>query len=141
GPVALDMSRHWIRCGWEAARGVELRVSFAPGLSTEDLHAEWLAEARRSPQRKAANLLGAWVPQRLAAALVRDAGLDADLTLGRATRDERGRLVAAVGDARLPVTGAVGYGKAEVTAGGVALDEVVGRSLESKLQPGLFFAG
>jgi len=40
-----------------------------------------------------------------------------------------------------PVTGTLGFEKAEVTSGGVALDEVDSRSMASKRQPGLFVAG
>jgi predicted Rossmann fold flavoprotein len=138
--VALDVSRHWIRRGWEAS-GVELRASFLPGVAAEALEAEWLDEARRAPRRRASSLLAERLPARLAELLVAEAASDEALLLGRATRDERRRVVAAVLDAPLPVTGVAGYRKAEVTAGGVALDEVVGRSLGSKLRPGLFFAG
>ncbi len=35
----------------------------------------------------------------------------------------------------------LGYGAAEVTRGGVALDEVDARTMQSKLQPGLFVCG
>ena len=39
------------------------------------------------------------------------------------------------------VTGSRGFEKAEVTAGGVALDEVDSRTMQSKLVPNLFLAG
>ena len=42
---------------------------------------------------------------------------------------------------RVPVAGTLGFKKAEVTAGGVALDEVDSRTLQSKRVPGLFLAG
>jgi predicted flavoprotein YhiN len=41
----------------------------------------------------------------------------------------------------IPVAGTRGFAKAEVTAGGVSLDEVDSRTMESKLVPGLYFAG
>ena len=56
-------------------------------------------------------------------------------------RDERRRLVRALKGLRLPVTGTLGFAKAEVTCGGVALGEVDSRTLESRLQPGLHFVG
>ena len=37
--------------------------------------------------------------------------------------------------------GTLGFEKAEVTSGGVALDEVDPKTLESRLVPGLYFAG
>ena len=42
---------------------------------------------------------------------------------------------------RLPITGTLGFGKAEVTAGGVALEEVDSSTMQSKRVPGLFIAG
>ena len=42
---------------------------------------------------------------------------------------------------RVPVTGTLGFEKAEVTAGGVALDEVDSRTMESKRHPGLYICG
>ena len=42
---------------------------------------------------------------------------------------------------RVPVRGTLGFEKAEVTAGGVSLDEVDSRTMESKLVPGLHLAG
>ena len=41
----------------------------------------------------------------------------------------------------LPIPGTLGFEKAEVTSGGVALDEVDPKTLESRLVPGLHFAG
>ena len=41
----------------------------------------------------------------------------------------------------LPIVGTLGFEKAEVTSGGVALDEVDPKKLESRLVPGLYFAG
>ena len=57
------------------------------------------------------------------------------------TRDERRRLVQSVKNLRLPIAGTLGFAKAEVTSGGVALNEVDPETLESRLKPGLHFAG
>jgi predicted flavoprotein YhiN len=57
------------------------------------------------------------------------------------SREERRRLVAAVKDLRLPAAGTLGFARAEVTAGGVALDEVDPATLASRRCPGLHFAG
>ena len=39
------------------------------------------------------------------------------------------------------LTGTLGFKKAEVTAGGVSLDQVDSRNMQSKLVPGLYLAG
>jgi len=49
--------------------------------------------------------------------------------------------VRALKDLRLEVTGTLGFEKAEVTAGGVALDGIEAGTLESKIVPGLFLIG
>ena len=57
------------------------------------------------------------------------------------SRDERRRVVDVMKGLSLPVRGTLGFEKAEVTSGGIALDEVDPRTLESRLVPGLHFAG
>ena len=42
---------------------------------------------------------------------------------------------------RMEISGYVGYERCVITAGGVSLEEVTAKTLESKLTPGLYFAG
>ena len=81
------------------------------------------------------------LPDRLADALLADAGLDDTRTLAQLRRDERQRLIGALTHHLLPWTGDEGYRKAEVTGGGVALGEVDPRTMESRRCPGLFLCG
>ena len=61
--------------------------------------------------------------------------------LHRLTREARREVVRALTALPLPVEGTEGYRTAEVTAGGVALEEVDPGSGASRLVPGLFLAG
>ncbi len=70
-----------------------------------------------------------------------ETGVQGDRTLAQLRREERLRLVEALTRYPLPWTGDEGYRKAEVTGGGVILSEVVPRTLESRLHPGLFLCG
>jgi predicted flavoprotein YhiN len=49
--------------------------------------------------------------------------------------------VQAIKSTRLPITGTLGFEKAEVTAGGVTLKEVDSSTMQSKLVENLYFAG
>ena len=69
------------------------------------------------------------------------AGLTVERKAAALSRADRGRLVSCLKRLRLPVTGTLGFGKAEVTAGGVALTEVDSRTMRSKLVPHLYIAG
>lgn len=81
------------------------------------------------------------VPARLAEALLGDVAVEGALPLAHLDRDSRRRVVAAMTRHPLPWTGDEGYGKAEVTGGGVALEEVDPKTLESRLHPGLHLCG
>ena len=73
--------------------------------------------------------------------MLEQAGLAIDRKAAALTKDERQRLVRALKHLPIPITGTLGFKKAEVTAGGVALDEVDSRTMQSKLAPDLYFAG
>ena len=42
---------------------------------------------------------------------------------------------------KMAVSGYVGYERCVITAGGISLDEVTPKTLESRMTPGLYFAG
>ena len=112
-----------------------------PGASEERLD----ASKRRPPGQNAATPSrrtghGAST-RRLADQLLALCGLALDRKAAAFAKPDRLKLVAAVKHARLPLRGTLGFEKAEVTAGGVSLDEVDSRTMQSKRQPGLYFAG
>ena len=69
------------------------------------------------------------------------AAIPANRTGPDLSREERQRLLTSLKDLSLPIVGTRGFDKAEVTSGGVALGEVDPKTLESRLVPGLHFAG
>jgi predicted Rossmann fold flavoprotein len=81
------------------------------------------------------------LPNRLADWLTEDAGVSLDQTLATLTREQRERLILRLCRYRLPWTADEGYKKAEVTGGGLALDEVDPRTLQSHRHAGLFCCG
>ena len=81
------------------------------------------------------------LPQRLAVQLLKEAGIPPDRGAAELRRDERTALLEALTAFVLPWTGDEGYKKAEVTGGGIALDEVNPRTLESRRHAGLFLCG
>jgi hypothetical protein len=85
--------------------------------------------------------LPAALPRRLLDALVREAGANPTTPVAQLKRERRRALVEALTAYRLPWTGHAGYQKAEVTGGGVRLDEIDPRTMESRRAPGLHFCG
>ena len=138
GPVVLNASRVVSAC--PRGRRPLLECDLVPGVKEEQLD-EMLAAASTRSGRRVAALLERWLPRRLAAVLVVQAQLASDRRAAELSRQERLRLVQAVKRLSIRTTGTLGFEKAEVTAGGVSLDEIDSRTMESKRVPGLFVAG
>jgi predicted flavoprotein YhiN len=81
------------------------------------------------------------VPHRLAARLMEEAAVPLERRVPDLRRTERTGLVERLTSYLLPWTADEGFKKAEVTGGGVALDEVDPATLESRRHPGLFLCG
>jgi predicted Rossmann fold flavoprotein len=88
-----------------------------------------------------AGVLSTRIPRRVADQLLVLCGMPVDRKAAALSKPDRQKLVAAVKRLRLPLKGTLGFEKAEVTAGGVSLDEVDSRTMQSKKVPGLYFAG
>ena len=140
GPVALDMSRHWLRATIEDQSPV-LTLSFCPGQSFEDADSWWMARAAERPQVSVHQSLAVLVPVSVATALLHRLAIDDRTTLAHFTRNDRRRLVHALVEWPLAVHGSRGYNYAEVTAGGVSLDEIDPSTMASRVRQGLFLVG
>jgi hypothetical protein len=133
GPVVLDVSHALARANHE-------RVALRAAWLADDV-AAWDARLRAGGARSVQSVLRAQLPRRLADALLARAAVDPELALARLPREPRARLAEVLGACALETAGDEGYRTAEVTGGGVALEELATRTLESRIAPGLFFAG
>ena len=139
GPAALDLSRSWLRAEGRGERVVT--ADFLPGETRESLLAAWQRETAPEPRLQVRYWLGRRLPDRLVLALCAEASVDAGAYASQTSRAHRAALAERVCARALPVNGTLGYEKAEVTAGGVALEEVDASTLESRKAPGLFLCG
>jgi predicted Rossmann fold flavoprotein len=106
--------------------------------------ADWRAilDGWRVPhgRRLLRNLLAGELPRGLSEALCELAGLR-DTTPAQARRGDVEKLTALCAGVPLSVSGTEGWNQAMVTRGGVSLDEIDPRTLESRIVQGLFLAG
>jgi predicted Rossmann fold flavoprotein len=140
GPVVMDASRHWV-IAQATQRGVEMRCSFVPGQRFEEVEQWLIAVAATSPRLSVRTCLARRVPERFAAALAQAGGIDPATAIGQLARHARRTLVHALTAFVLPIARVRGWDYAEVTAGGVPLDEIDYRTMASRVVPGLYLAG
>lgn len=135
GPAVLDLSHLAVRSRLAGTR-TELLVRWS------DLDAAaWDERLRERSPRSVGTVVREVLPARLADRLIEECGVAPGCQLAQLARESRKALVERLTAYALPWTGDEGYKKAEVTGGGVALEEVQAATLESRKHPGLFFAG
>lgn len=136
GPAVLNISHLAVRSRQAGGARQPILVQWT------ELDAEaWDAELRAAGAGQVGPAIRRHVPARLADVLLAEAQVPSQRPLSELPRDERIRLVVALTRYPLPWTGDEGYKKAEVTGGGVALDQVHVHSLESKRHRGLYLCG
>lgn len=134
GPAVLDVS-HVVETAVSRAAAARVSVTFRP----ENAPPDWDAYLRE-PGGNLATRLARVLPERLADTLLAAAAV-ADVPLHRLAREDRKRLVDVLAAWTLPADGTEGYRTAEVTGGGVALEEVDPGSGRSRIVPDLYLAG
>jgi len=139
GPAVLDVSR--AISGHDQPQTLALLCDFLPTVGAEQIEAFLLSQSAAAGKRQVAGILAQLLPHRLAETLVELAAVSRAGRAADFTREDRRRLVQTVKHSAIPVAGTMGFRKAEVTAGGVCLEEVDSRTMQSKLVPNVYFAG
>lgn len=140
GPSVLNISRHYLHAA-SAMPGVQLVINWLPGETAEGLDATIVKQARFRGTVGLLRLLGERLPTRLAKAILEYCCVPAHLPLASLSREQRRALVAAIVRLPLPVTGSRGFAEAEVTAGGIPLNEIHLDRMESRVCPSLYLCG
>lgn len=141
GPLALNASRFMRRAKANGA-AVAMRLSFVPERTAEEVERHLIAAIRDRPQHNASTeITRAFGLAQAVALRIVETAAGRDEALRRLTRAQRRALVVALTAFPLDVVDGRGYNFAEVTSGGVSLDEVNPRTMESRLVPGLYFVG
>lgn len=138
GPAVLDVSR--AVSGHPRPQELLLECDFLPSRLIGEFEDELRRVSGAQGKKHLAGIVARWVPRRLAESLVDQVGL-VDRPAAELSRQDLHRVALAVKRTLIPVSGTRGFKKAEVTAGGVSLEEVDSRTMQSKRVPKLYLAG
>ncbi|MCC5934942.1 MAG: aminoacetone oxidase family FAD-binding enzyme [Balneolales bacterium] len=141
GPAVLDVS-HFYREEFAGKTGIEragLRYEVSWDGEGEEV---WKERLGGKGGATVSGILRQHLPNRLADVLAAEAGSGlGERKAAELSREERKRLLKLLTACELPVSGDEGYRKAEVTGGGVPLEEINPATMESRLHPGLYLCG
>ena len=140
GPATLRLSSYAARHLAENGYAGTLLVNWLD--APEAAAREWMAAAAAEhPQKQAAGTPPAGLTARLWRHLLSRAGLREDLRWAELGSKGAARLASTLTADAYPVAGRARFKEEFVTCGGVALSGVNLNTLESKVRPGLYFAG
>ncbi|MCH2179980.1 MAG: NAD(P)/FAD-dependent oxidoreductase [Mariniblastus sp.] len=139
GPAVLNVSRavnlH------RSPNCLSLSIDFLPDQPWASLQQELQKTIDVNGKLAAGNLILKDVPRRLLHGLLSRSNIATTDRTAELSRRQINRFAEELKSATFPISGTLGFKKAEVTAGGVALPEINSKTMESKLCPGLFLAG
>lgn len=140
GPVVLTMSR-WAVIALHENRKVRLSIDLKPALEEKKLDARILRDLDANGKTKLKALFREWLPMQMIPVFINLARLDAEKVASQLSGDERRRIVSLMKDFAFDIVGHRDFNEAIITSGGISVDEINQKTMESKLVKGLFFAG
>lgn len=140
GPIILTLSKKAVQ-GLANGHKVELSIDLKPALDEKKMDARLLRDLNDHGTKQYQSLLRALLPRLMVDIALEQTGIDPEKQANQITGEERQILRKWLKDFRLEVTGHRPISQAIVTAGGIAIAEINPQTMESKLVPGLYFAG
>ena len=138
GPMILSASAHMRHFG---KRRYRLEVDLKPALDAAALDRRLLSDFARYANSDFVNALGGLLPRKLIGSFVELTGIDPRQKVHDLKKEQRRRVLELMKALPIEITGPRPVEEAIVTSGGVAVKEVNPSTMESKILPGLYFAG
>ena len=103
--------------------------------------AETLRDFRENRNRSFANALSGLYPKTMIPVIVERSGIPGDTKVNSVTKEQRRALLELTKHFTVRISGRRPVEEAIITSGGVSVKEIDPKTMESKLVPGLYFAG
>ena len=138
GPLVLSLSARINRLPFAE---LSCFIDFKPALDRETLDRRLVRDLSERKNEQMKNVVRGLLPSALCLPVLKEAGIDPFKHANAVTREERGRLLDSLKKFPVVLTSLRGFEEAVVTSGGVELKDVSSKTMESKIAPGVFFAG
>jgi len=138
GPLVLEASSHIVDFPPDSWR---ITLDLKPVLTHEQLEARLMRDFEAMSRKRLSSVMPGLLPGKLTELFPELADIPPDKPVHQISRQERSRMEALLKELPLPVSGVRPMEEAIVTRGGITVTEVSSATMESKLVPGLYFAG
>jgi len=140
GPLVLDMSGDIISA-IEKHKEVRMEIDLKPGLRNEQLESKLVHKFAVKGTAQIKNIMQDILPKSMVPVFLSLIGAKELMRGNQVTKEDRRAIIGALKALPLTITGALPIEEAMVTGGGVLAKEINPRTMESKVVPGLYFAG
>jgi len=140
GPIILKISSYCAFLDFNEAEPLLLKINFIPDKTTEKLEKELLKIFDKNVKKNLGNILSDYLPKSVVLVILGTENIDPEKKPSQITKTERKQILQSLKALILTVKSPV-KGEAMVTAGGVSLDEVNPKTMESKLIKNVYFCG
>ena len=135
GPTVLSASAHL------KGEGCKLLIDLKPALDEAKLNDRILRDLQMYKNRSMENALTDLLPRSMIPVVLKRLGIAPELQANSLNKQQRRALVELLKAFPVHITGKRPVAEAIITSGGVKISEIDPKTMESKLVPGLYFAG
>ena len=138
GPIVLSTSSYINKYSKEK---IEFSIDLKPALSREKLDKRILRDFELYKNKQINNGLVDLLPQSIIPIIINKSNIDEKTLVHQITKAERHKIIDNIKDLNFKYKSLRPIKEAIITSGGISVNEIEPSTMESKLHPGLFFAG
>ena len=141
GPAVFEFTRFAAEGLADIKDSIDVCLDLYPALSNDDFRKRFQDMTAANPKKKVLSYLSDFLPARLAEILFARIDIPEKTPFGQLAKKKRQRLIEIIKHLQIPITSTTGFKQATITRGGVDTKEIDPKTMQSKIIPGLYFAG
>ena len=138
GPTILSSSAH---LRGEDISKLTLSIDLKPALDEKTLDSRLLSDFSSRNNKDFVNSLNALLPSKMIDPFIKLTGIDKRRKVNSITKEERKKIISTLKSFEIPLNRYRPIEEAIITSGGVDVKDISPKDMQSKLIPGLYFAG
>ena len=138
GPMILSASAHLRN---HDISTLLLSIDLKPALDEKTLDMRLLSDFLKNANKDLINSLSGLLPSKMIRPFIKLTGIDERKKVNAITKEERHLILTTLKDFRIPLLSFRPIEEAIITSGGIEVKEISPKTMESKILPGLYFAG